>query len=128
MVGEAGEAGEDDVEGGSEVELRECADCHIVDDLERHREHGHSFRPVVSQSVPRSDQEDSYHMESLLLVLGLGKLDAVVVETGHVPLHLHWWVLVDDDDVAAAVLNTDCLLYTSPSPRDQRGSRMPSSA
>ena len=25
-------------------------------------------------------------------------------------------------------LNDDCLLYTSPSPRDQRGSRMPSSA
>ena len=25
-------------------------------------------------------------------------------------------------------LSTDCLLYTSPSPRDQRGSRMPSSA
>ena len=25
-------------------------------------------------------------------------------------------------------LNTTCLLYTSPSPRDQRGSRMPSSA
>ena len=24
--------------------------------------------------------------------------------------------------------NLDCLLYTSPSPRDQRGSRMPSSA
>ena len=24
--------------------------------------------------------------------------------------------------------HTDCLLYTSPSPRDQRGSRMPSSA
>ena len=24
--------------------------------------------------------------------------------------------------------NSDCLLYTSPSPRDQRGSRMPSSA
>ena len=28
----------------------------------------------------------------------------------------------DDDD------DNDCLLYTSPSPRDQRGSRMPSSA
>ena len=26
------------------------------------------------------------------------------------------------------VNNTNCLLYTSPSPRDQRGSRMPSSA
>ena len=25
-------------------------------------------------------------------------------------------------------LGNDCLLYTSPSPRDQRGSRMPSSA
>ena len=28
----------------------------------------------------------------------------------------------------AADYTTDCLLYTSPSPRDQRGSRMPSSA
>ena len=28
----------------------------------------------------------------------------------------------------ALVRNNDCLLYTSPSPRDQRGSRMPSSA
>ena len=28
----------------------------------------------------------------------------------------------------AAVALTACLLYTSPSPRDQRGSRMPSSA
>ena len=26
------------------------------------------------------------------------------------------------------ILSYDCLLYTSPSPRDQRGSRMPSSA
>ena len=34
------------------------------------------------------------------------------------------------DYVEAVVLNKseDCLLYTSPSPRDQRGSRMPSSA
>ena len=30
------------------------------------------------------------------------------------------------DDSAAE--SNDCLLYTSPSPRDQRGSRMPSSA
>ena len=29
---------------------------------------------------------------------------------------------------AKAEINEDCLLYTSPSPRDQRGSRMPSSA
>ena len=30
--------------------------------------------------------------------------------------------------VISSVSNTRCLLYTSPSPRDQRGSRMPSSA
>ena len=30
--------------------------------------------------------------------------------------------------ISLSVLTNDCLLYTSPSPRDQRGSRMPSSA
>ena len=43
---------------------------------------------------------------------------------------------VADDSIASIVvpegfsttLYADCLLYTSPSPRDQRGSRMPSSA
>ena len=34
--------------------------------------------------------------------------------------------LIADEAVGAGV--EDCLLYTSPSPRDQRGSRMPSSA
>ena len=36
-----------------------------------------------------------------------------------------------DVELAAGTISTnlyDCLLYTSPSPRDQRGSRMPSSA
>ena len=34
-----------------------------------------------------------------------------------------------DIDISTQVINTiTCLLYTSPSPRDQRGSRMPSSA
>ena len=33
----------------------------------------------------------------------------------------------DEFEDARSVLS-DCLLYTSPSPRDQRGSRMPSSA
>ena len=33
---------------------------------------------------------------------------------------------LNDIDVQGQVV--DCLLYTSPSPRDQRGSRMPSSA
>ena len=30
--------------------------------------------------------------------------------------------------LVAGAVSSDCLLYTSPSPRDQRGSRMPSSA
>ena len=34
----------------------------------------------------------------------------------------------DEVRVTHIDLNLDCLLYTSPSPRDQRGSRMPSSA
>ena len=46
-------------------------------------------------------------------------------------------VQLDEDSVSPAVFSvetasgeavTPCLLYTSPSPRDQRGSRMPSSA
>ena len=35
---------------------------------------------------------------------------------------------IRDDRAIGVVLFTGCLLYTSPSPRDQRGSRMPSSA
>ena len=34
--------------------------------------------------------------------------------------------LIDGDEIS--IFGTNCLLYTSPSPRDQRGSRMPSSA
>ena len=37
---------------------------------------------------------------------------------------------LDDDELVQQMFDDlyDCLLYTSPSPRDQRGSRMPSSA
>ena len=38
------------------------------------------------------------------------------------------WRSSDGRIVAALDRCTHCLLYTSPSPRDQRGSRMPSSA
>ena len=36
--------------------------------------------------------------------------------------------IANTDPVLSAATITTCLLYTSPSPRDQRGSRMPSSA
>ena len=39
------------------------------------------------------------------------------------------WLSEDEDGNEQLALNDEsCLLYTSPSPRDQRGSRMPSSA
>ena len=42
-----------------------------------------------------------------------------------------WWVLSmfpEINSVVGITTNEDCLLYTSPSPRDKRQSRMPSSA
>ena len=36
--------------------------------------------------------------------------------------------ILNDKEVEIILNLTTCLLYTSPSPRDQRGSRMPSSA
>ena len=41
---------------------------------------------------------------------------------------LHRVVTLRDDPFARWIRIRRCLLYTSPSPRDQRGSRMPSSA
>ena len=42
----------------------------------------------------------------------------------------HWDAMISNivDPLISAGPDPDCLLYTSPSPRDQRGSRMPSSA
>ena len=45
--------------------------------------------------------------------------------TGYLPDGLHEMTV---NDFAGFVQSQHCLLYTSPSPRDQRGSRMPSSA
>ena len=38
------------------------------------------------------------------------------------------WLLSRSQNVTLATRYPGCLLYTSPSPRDQRGARMPSSA
>ena len=43
-------------------------------------------------------------------------------------LYLDTRLWADDVDAIIKTLNLDCLLYTSPSPRDRQKSRMPSSA
>ena len=60
--------------------------------------------------------------------IDLGDADG---ETGAIPVLLGGANIAPVDSevhLAIAAAPTTCLLYTSPSPRDQRGSRMPSSA
>ena len=52
------------------------------------------------------------------------RLDIPLIERGGYLLVPGW---VNGQEVGTMLIDT-CLLYTSPSPRDQRGSRMPSSA
>ena len=56
-------------------------------------------------------------------------------DSAEIPFLLRWSpdsisVITTDEQMVRHLLSTvnTCLLYTSPSPRDQRGSRMPSSA
>ena len=60
--------------------------------------------------------------------VGSGALQGKVtdVETGEPLPFVNVVLFLNGNQVTGG--NTDCLLYTSPSPRDQRGSRMPSSA
>ena len=58
----------------------------------------------------------------------LAKLDATAEADASVALGSGETVTDGVDDAVNATLASGCLLYTSPSPRDQRGSRMPSSA
>ena len=64
--------------------------------------------------------------------LGIQAFEPLLVEGKAIQLHPLVCVAFnadfDGDQMAVHVPLTICLLYTSPSPRDQRGSRMPSSA
>ena len=61
----------------------------------------------------------------------------IIVYTVITLIPISWMVMTSFKNVNSAISyppevlfepSLDCLLYTSPSPRDQRGSRMPSSA
>ena len=82
------------------------------------------FMAAVVQEVSKST-ETPIELAGLLGLSAIATIAAkkftVLVESGYFePLNI--WV------AAAMDPSNRCLLYTSPSPRDQRGSRMPSSA
>ena len=84
----------------------------------------------VKQSDGAGVQSDGVGLQS----------DGVGLQTLEVTVHRgerRLGMMLDDDNIvleikpnspAQGLLQAGCLLYTSPSPRDQRGSRMPSSA
>ena len=76
-------------------------------------------------STEPTSTEPTNHSETTVTALQ-AQLDtqrAAYLAEGHVSAE----VRIDRLERAVSLLQT-CLLYTSPSPRDQRGSRMPSSA
>ena len=76
---------------------------------------------------------EAYRPIAAELLAALGRApDTVVVPVGAGPLMRGIWHGFRDLQTAGLITRlprmAGCLLYTSPSPRDQRGSRMPSSA
>ena len=66
---------------------------------------------------------DDFHGQDEAISL-VGMIDWILVRCSD-------WTMIPLENIVAAAAGSGtriCLLYTSPSPRDQRGSRMPSSA
>ena len=58
----------------------------------------------------------------------VGNFGVTALSNGNYVVNSRGWNNGDATDAGAVTWGDGCLLYTSPSPRDQRGSRMPSSA
>ena len=86
------------------------------------RNKGFASRRARKFPIPWGDEEENAFQA---LRAALASPTVLAFPDPNKPFELH----TDASVVGAgAVLMQDCLLYTSPSPRDQRGSRMPSSA
>ena len=84
----------------------------------------HSFRLTIEKLIDLVDnnlrQIEQHRQGEVNLDLNITDVDIDDVELEDLLVGGKTKVLIQDIDL--------CLLYTSPSPRDQRGSRMPSSA
>ena len=88
-------------------------------------------RQIVLKDIGASGQKKI--IQSKVLIIGMGGLGCPVAEfltrAGVGTLGIIDYDNVDLSNIhRQSLYNVSCLLYTSPSPRDQRGSRMPSSA
>ena len=68
-----------------------------------------------------------------LIMAGVSIIMTMLVYLINIELMVSWWFGLLSLTLSMGVaiylgISYSCLLYTSPSPRDQRGSRMPSSA
>ena len=81
--------------------------------------------PIVNDNIIEATEAFDLILSNITSNIGVGFVDGNTTNTAV-------GTILDDDandpGTGVAFDNTACLLYTSPSPRDQRGSRMPSSA
>ena len=96
---------------------------------------------LLTNRVPPGVDEAAYVKAGFLTAIAKGEAESPLIDRVHAVKLLGTMQggynivslveLLDDDDLAREVgeqLKHTCLLYTSPSPRDKRQSRMPSSA
>ena len=78
---------------------------------------------TIPSRIPSSDSSANVVASRLLLATGIWLISSAIVSWFEFGIFWNLPLLL-----FAMNLNSFCLLYTSPSPRDQRGARMPSSA
>ena len=102
------------------VLVKSCYECHSTSSDEVGGELLLDSRNALRKGGESGPAIEVGSAEASLLVKAIKYEDLEMPPSGKLPDH----VIADFEKW----INTGCLLYTSPSPRDQRGSRMPSSA
>ena len=102
----------------------------VAFDLPTHRGYDSDHPRVVGDVGKAGVAIDSVEdMKILFAGIPLDKVSVSMTMNGAVlPVMASYIVAAEEQGVVPEQLAGTCLLYTSPSPRDQRGSRMPSSA